>query len=74
MRCCDTRWKMTLVFKDIRWTFFFLSSVPLACNPQTQPAEQEQPETSPSPHYSKACPPRYPYAAVSSTGAESVCA
>jgi len=62
---------MTMVFKDVLCAFFF---VPLACNPQTQPAEREQPGTNLSPRYSKACPLRYPYAAVSSIGDESVCA
>lgn len=52
----------------------WFSLIPQACSPQIQPAEPEPPETSPSPHYSKACPPRYPYAAVNSTGGESVCA
>lgn len=58
----------------LRWTFLFVPSVPLACNHQTPPAEQEQPETSLSPHYSRACLPRDPSAAVSSTDGESVCA
>lgn len=53
------------------WCF---SLIPLACSPQIQPVKPEQPETGPSPHYSKACPPRYPYAAVNSTGGESACA
>lgn len=50
------------------------SSVPLACNHQTRPEEQEQPGTNPSPRCSKVCPLGYPYAAVSNTGDESVCA
>lgn len=50
------------------------SLAPLACSPQIQPAEPEQPETGRSPRCSKACPPRYPCAAVDSTGGESVCA
>lgn len=52
----------------------FWPSLPLAYNLQIQPAEQGQRDISQSPHYSRVCPPRYPYAAASSTGVASVCA